>query len=444
MRGVGATSLGPLSTALIQLVSVPIFLHIWGPKLYGEWLLLSAVPIYLGLTDFGFGSAAGTDMTMQVARGETKAALEVFQSTWVLTTVASAAIGLCVVVAVWAFPVRRWLNISILSSGQVTAILCILCVFVLLDLQWTVIAAGFRCDGNYALGALLGNIVRFGVSAAGTLAVVFHVSPPWVALTILAGRFLGNHACRLALRRKSPWLRYGYSHAHSSIIRRLCNPAIAYMAFPAGNSFSLQGMTIVVGAVLGPIAVVMFSTTRTLTRFAYQMVDTIANSVWPELSAAFGAGDRLLAKKLHRCACQASLGLSLAAILILMLFGNGIYDQWTHHKLLMDHRLFQLLLIEVLANSLWFTSSIVPVACNCHGRVAAIFLLTTALSLPVAYLLMPRYGLPGAGISLLLVDLGMISYVFKRSLSLLHDSFGEFTRALFRSPLRLGNLDIGK
>jgi O-antigen/teichoic acid export membrane protein len=315
---------------------------------------------------------------------------------------------------------------------------------VLFDLQWTVIAAGFRCEGNYALGTLLGNIVKFGTNAAATTAVFFHGSPVLAATMLLLGRFLGNDVCRLVLLRKSPWLRHGYSHAHRRAIRRLFRPAIAYMAFPAGNSLSLQGMTIVVGAVLGPIAVVTFSTTRTLTRFAYQMVDMITNSVWPELSTAFGAGDRLLAKKLHRCACQASLGLALAAVLTLALFGNGIYDGWTHHKLAMDHHLFHLLLVEVLASSLWFTSSIVPVACNCHERIAAVFLLTTALSLPLAYFVMPRLGLAGAGISLLLVDVAMVSYVFKRSLSLLHDNLSGFMRSLFRSPLHLGQSELGE
>lgn len=69
LHAIGATSVGPVLTAAIQLVSVPVFLHFWGPKLYGEWLVLSAIPIYLGLTDFGFGSVAATEMTMQVARG---------------------------------------------------------------------------------------------------------------------------------------------------------------------------------------------------------------------------------------------------------------------------------------------------------------------------------------------------------------------------------------
>ena len=235
-HAVGAQSLAPVLTAAIQLVSVPVFLHFWGPKLYGEWLVLSAIPVYLGFTDFGFGSVAGSEMTMLVARDEREAALGVFQSAWLLTTGVSVSFGLCVVAGLWALPVERWLKIDLLARGQVIAILAALCVYVLLDLQWTVIVAGFRCDGNYALGALLGVIVRFCTNAFSVIVVVIHASPLMVALTLVCFRFLGNRICQIVLMRKSPWLRYGYREAHISVIRKLFGPAIAYMAFPAGNA----------------------------------------------------------------------------------------------------------------------------------------------------------------------------------------------------------------
>jgi O-antigen/teichoic acid export membrane protein len=443
-HSVGATSLGPVLTAVIQLVSVPMFLHFWGAKLYGEWLVLSAIPIYLGFTDFGFGSVAGSEMTMLVARGAKDAALEVFQSTWLLTTVVSISFSLFVVAGLWDLPVERWLKIAILSRGQVVAILCVLCVYVLLDMQWTVIAAGFKSDGNYALGTLLGNIVRFCANAGSVAAVAFHASPRTVALTLVCIRFLGNWACQFVLTRKSPWLRYGYRHAHISVIRKLFGPAIAFMAFPAGNAFILQGMTVLVGAVLGPIAVVMYSTVRTLTRFVYQTVDMITNGVWAEMSAALGAGNILLARNLHRCACQASLGLSLAAASILAVFGPAIYGLWTHHKVTLDHRLFYILLIEVLANALWFTSSIVPIAWNRHQRQALVYFSATVASLPIAYFLMKWIGLPGAGVSLLIEDLCMIGYVLTGSLRLLHDKLSDFVLALFRPPtLGVSRSEIG-
>src|SRR5260370_14083264 len=89
IRGFGATALGPVVTAIVQIVSVPVFLHFWGVKLYGEWLILSAIPTYLMLSDMGFGSVAGHDMTMPVSPGHRAGALETFHITSVLITAPS-------------------------------------------------------------------------------------------------------------------------------------------------------------------------------------------------------------------------------------------------------------------------------------------------------------------------------------------------------------------
>jgi O-antigen/teichoic acid export membrane protein len=438
LHAVGATSLGPILTAIIQLVNVPVFLHLWGPKLYGEWLVLSALPVYFGLTDFGIGSVAGNEMTMLVARGEKDSAIEVFQSTWLLTTCVSFSFTTVVALCIWVLPLERWFNLVVLSRGQIISILCVLCIYVLLDMQWTVMAAGFRCDGNYALGTLIGNIVRLVANTSAVVAVALHSSPVTVAITLVAFRLLGNRAGQIALRRKSPWLHYGYKHARFSAIRKLFGPGVAYLAFPAGNAFILQGMTVLIGSTLGSVAVVVYSTTRTLTRFVYQLVDMITNSVWAEMSAAIGTGDMLLARNLHRAACQASLGLSFGAVPVLAILGKTIYGLWTHHKVVMDQTLFYLLLVEVLANAFWFTSSVVSISCNRHARQAMLYIATTAASIPIAYLLMLRMGLPGVGVSLLIVDLAMIVYVLANSLAILHDTPLEFARALFRAPSLTG------
>ena len=82
LRGVGATAISPLVVAVIQLGSVPLLLHAWGAARYGDWLLLSAIPIYLSLSDLGFGDASGSDMAMRVAANDRAGALRTFQSSW--------------------------------------------------------------------------------------------------------------------------------------------------------------------------------------------------------------------------------------------------------------------------------------------------------------------------------------------------------------------------
>ncbi len=101
IRGFGAMALFPVVTAIMQIVSVPVFLHFWGAKLYGEWLILSAIPTYLILSDMGFGSVAGNDMTMRVAAGDRESALETFQSTWALILMTSAVVEISILGGIW-------------------------------------------------------------------------------------------------------------------------------------------------------------------------------------------------------------------------------------------------------------------------------------------------------------------------------------------------------
>ena len=53
LHGLGANAYGQLVAIVIQLAGVPILLHAWGTQLYGEWLILAAIPTYLSMTDFG-------------------------------------------------------------------------------------------------------------------------------------------------------------------------------------------------------------------------------------------------------------------------------------------------------------------------------------------------------------------------------------------------------
>ena len=57
-----------LATTIVQLVQVPVFLHFWSVPLYGEWMIVTAIPSYLGVSNFGFGNVAGNEMTMMTAR----------------------------------------------------------------------------------------------------------------------------------------------------------------------------------------------------------------------------------------------------------------------------------------------------------------------------------------------------------------------------------------
>ena len=131
-RGIGANAFGQAVSIVIQLVGVPILLHAWGTQLYGEWLLLSAIPAYLSMTDLGFSQSAANDMTARVARGDRAGALAVFQSLGLLVY-AAAAVGLMLTaVAVPWLPLADWLHLTAMDASTAQWVLWLLDLWVFL------------------------------------------------------------------------------------------------------------------------------------------------------------------------------------------------------------------------------------------------------------------------------------------------------------------------
>jgi O-antigen/teichoic acid export membrane protein len=431
LRGFSVTALSPLASAFIQLVTVPLLLHVWGAAKYGDWLLLSAIPTYLTFSDLGFGDASGSDMPMRVAAGDREGALETFQSSWFLVTGVSVAAFLLASAIVWWIPWQSWMRLVGVSNLVAAKIILVLGAYVAVSQQNGVIESGYRCDGNFAKGTFWILVQRLAETIAATAVALLGGSLLAVACTYLLVRCLGTIAYSLLLLRLSPWIHFGMSHVKKATIQRLAAPAAGFMAFPLGYAFSLQGFTVVIGAALGPIAVVSFSTLRTLSRLGLQIVTAIKHALWPELSKAFGEGDIPLARKLHRLAWRVSLGISVLGGILLWFLGPYIYRLWLRQDVIFNASCFHVLLLVVITSSLWETSAVIPMSMNGHFRIALLYAATALASLGVAWILLPAMGIVGAAVALLCMDGFMTIYVLGTALSRTKDTLGHFISAVF-------------
>ena len=164
-------------------------------------------------------------------------------------------------------------------------------------------------------------------------------------------------------------------------------------------------MVIVVGAVLGPLAVVVFSTLRTLTRLVFQLILVVSRATEPELASAYGTGNRSLMNSLFVHALRAGIWLGLVAVIMLAIFGREILDTWTHGKVTLEPVLYASLLGSAFASVLWQTPLFVLRAANAHVRAAPVYLATSASAVVVAWAAMKATGaIWTAGFSLLAMD----------------------------------------
>lgn len=419
---------------LIQLLSVPIFLRHWGTDLYGEWLVLNSIPNNFALSDIGFGSTAGNEMSMLMAVGNQSEALEVFQSVLALTTAISITLGALFMALVWFLPFDRWLHTYSISRHDTKLVILLLVLSVLLSMQETLYQGAFRCVAKYVYGTFLKSLILLLSFIAVSAVVMFGGNVVQTAAVYVGVNAIGTLLLWVALKRAVPWIEFGFAHARLATLRRLLGPSVSFLALPMGLSLNLQGMLLVVGHVLGPVAVVIFSTARTVSRVAVQFMNMISNTIWPEMSTAVGAKDWPLARSLHRRACQISMASGLAIVLAMAVVGPWVWPHWTLHKFPTDPVLLDLMLLLVVFSSLWMTSLTALTATNRHQQVTVMYLTVTCCSVAGAWVLAHHFGLRGVAVALIAGEIVIASGVLRSSLKFLGDTFGSFMKSMVSVP----------
>jgi len=436
LRNLGANAYGQLITVAIQLASVPLFLYFWGIDLYGEWLILSAIPAYLSLSDIGFASVAANDMTMRMAKKDKVGTLEVYQSIWIFICGISIVVGSGLTVLIISIPLNDIFSISNISIENTRNALVAMMLYVLIGLQIGVLSAAFRSVGRYAFGTMINNTVRLTEWLTSIVALTLGGSVFAIAMTMLAVRFIGLIIMWVILRRQEPWLNLGFQEASVQKIYDLFKPAVAFMVFPLGLAFSLQGAVLLIGAMLGPVAVVIFSTYRTLTRLLVQMITMINQAVWPEISAAYGAEKMDLVVQLHRRSSSVTFWIALVAISAIWFMGNWVISVWTNHAVEQNSVLLLLLLTVIFLNVLWQTSWVTLMATNMHQRISIVFIACAAGGLFLSALLIPIADLNGVGGALVIAELPLLYIAINSTLKLLNDNWFDYTKAVISSPFR--------
>jgi O-antigen/teichoic acid export membrane protein len=317
-----------------------------------------------------------------------------------------------------------------IPAWEARMVLVALFVQVAVGNQYGVLDAWYRAGGRYPLGATvrqIGRVIEFGALMG---AVLLGAQPGVAATAFLVGSTIGFVLSWVVLRVGIPWSSFRLERPHLQTFRELLPFGVAFMAFPIGNAVSLQGFTIVVGATLGAPAVVVFSTTRTITRVALQAMGSINNAIWPELSRAVGNGHLDEARAILRRSVQLALGASLSLVVMMAVFGVDIIRWWTRKAVDPPFLLLLILLLVIVANSMWYTLSSVLTATNRHKRLAVVYLSGTLIALFMAVPLGSAFGLPGIATALLAIDLVMVTYVVPAALRVVQDSIGGFLRGL--------------
>jgi O-antigen/teichoic acid export membrane protein len=339
--------LGRMVGALTPVLLVPFMIRAWGLEIYGEWLILTAIPSYIMLApDFGLAGAVVNRMAYLTAEGNEQEAVYIYRSSFVVLIIASGGfVGFGWLIAGWLDWVR--VGVTALVPGVAAGIIGWSCLQIFINQQGFLLSGIYRsARRNSRLGLLqsAGQIFYLGTSL---MALWLGCSPYHYAIVLTLASTLFFMVLFIDCRRIMPNFTLSLHGVSLQCVRPYMVPGLGHAGMPLVNGLQNQGVLLVLGSVLGPASVGLFQTARVLSNGVKSVIGLLASAIVVELPALLGENRKGMIERLLIRNTQIGSSLAIGSIVMIFFEGEGIYRLW-----LGDHVTYPSLVVSVLLVSL--------------------------------------------------------------------------------------------
>jgi O-antigen/teichoic acid export membrane protein len=422
LRGTAVNALSQIVTAVLSIATIPLLISMWGTERYGLWVLISALPAYLAMSDLGFGWAATNKMTLAVGAQDYPAAQRTHQTLMGLNLVVVGSLAVIATLTISFLSPTLLPDVEHLSAGRIRGAIMLLCWNALLSVGWSTMSSALRANGAYPTSVMLNDSVRV---IEGVTVLVVAASGGDILLAALAS-FIARASCYSIISyivgRIVPWFSFRLDRFSFEELRELMAPAFAAFMLPLGFALNIQGMTIIVGAVLGLQSLALFTAARTITRLSVQAMGIIGNAIVPEISRSIGAKDGAALKSIFSIAIVITLSMAISFVALMGIFGAPILHIYTHGKFDVSASFIFVMAVAAVLQGLWNTGGNVLLGANRQSSYAYHLMALSGLGLACAWLLAPLGGLIGTALIMCAIEAAML-FCVARGIGKLFEEF---------------------
>jgi O-antigen/teichoic acid export membrane protein len=181
-------------------------------------------------------------------------------------------------------------------------------------------------------------------------------------------------------------------------------PAVSFMAFPLANALSFSGVTLLVGALLGPAAVAIFNTYRTLSRIAVQLTGMFSLALWPEFGRLFGLGGPKAVESLFRKSAWLGVAQSVGLSFVLYFISPWLLNLWTHGRIEFFPVLMMWMLAYATIGGIWHVPRVLLLSTNQHVDLAGWSIAAGVLAVLLTWLFATALQVNGVGVAMLISE----------------------------------------
>ena len=403
--GVLQMTLNHAVAGITPLCLIPLYLRAWGPGGYGHWVSLTALVSYVTLLDLGGQTFFGNLMAREFSRGDDSGLRRRLCEGVSLFVLISAA-SLCVLALLVCWPLSSPGRHMLYWNTSDRCVLLFMGSTFLLAIPGGVYAAAYRSTGLFSRGVLVGNVIRPITTAFSIGLLLEGVGQGVFSVTYFISNMIGTAVIVADTRRQIPACR----HVRISLAAARAGfgnlaGALHFWLLALANGLNQQGVILVLAALAGRTSVSVYASHRAMAGLVGYAGTVLQGPLWPELTFVHARNDHAGMRSISQAAVQ--LVLFVSAILAVVLWAGApfIYRSWTGNRLLFDPWLFALCLAQPVLAAGWSTSAWVLTATNRHQGLAYWAVANGAVTIALAFWLVPLKGTLGAAIANLSGDL---------------------------------------
>jgi O-antigen/teichoic acid export membrane protein len=387
-------------------------------EIYGQWLVLTAIPSFLAMSNLGLGTAAQISIAMDLSGGKKDSVIKIMLTAITMIVGIGLIISLAIFTLVPFFYQYDFSDASI-SSPQLILLFLVLVLFIKMLAQpmaglWTGI-------GRPSVPSHAGNICAF-IELAVSIAVPLAGGDP---MRLVSSLLVINVAWIIIYTiRTIPIIRdlkLKFSLPDWRMGKQMIFTGLGHQVGPLWQSILFQGSIIVANSVMGPAGAAAWGSLRLLTRCGNQLLELVSQTLGPEFQLAAGKQDNLQLRKLYSMGLIMSIVMSSCTTCGLLIAGPTIYKIWAPGLLPVPIGVWIIMASGLIPFSFWWLAGEFQRATNKPWLLNLWGVIAAGISVGIMYYL-GFLGLTAFAIGSLVFDVLMSLTIFPMTLKSINTS----------------------
>jgi len=400
-------------TIISQVIAVPVYLNYWSVETYGAWVLIQSIISFLTIFDIAHHNYLGNEF-LKLGKKKTEEIGTVLFTGLVVALILSILIFLAFSGLILSGTISQWAGIEHVKSQAFEVSLLITSATWIFTITFTgLLGRALYPFGYYPLCAWSGVLFALATTTSSIAAVyigfgLIGTTVVTCTVTLICHSILSVMLFRLAKKEnlitKKLAIRMGFSRF------------LASLGIGAQSGLDIlrqQGVRFILLPLSGMAQMIAFSTMRTGANLAQQGIGTITGPLMPELMGYLTNRDQPRTESAFAVIWLMLCAVLVPAVLVIQFIAPVLFPMWTQGKIAFNPVLFALLSLSVLVSALAQPPIAVVNGNNLVRQQFIISAISASITVGGIYLMVPRMGITGAALALLLGEIiTLASYVY--------------------------------